>query len=118
MSFFQLALIFLTIAGLSVGQILFKLAAMELQPWKEPILRNMLNSKLLIALLVYGLATILWLAVLRMTPLRIAYPFVAMAFILVPLMSHYWLDEPLRITTFVGAAFIIIGVIISIWGTE
>ena len=62
---------------------------MELQPWKESILRNMLNSKLLIALLVYGLATILWLAVLRMTPLLIAYHFAVMTFIMAPLMSHY-----------------------------
>ena len=79
---------------------------------------NLLNSKLLIALLVYVLATISWLVVLRMTALRIAYPFIATAFIFVPLISHYWLDEPLRISTFVGAAIIIIGVIVSIWGIE
>jgi drug/metabolite transporter (DMT)-like permease len=47
------------------------------------------------------------------TPLYLAYPFVAMAFIIVPVLSHWLIGEPLKLNTFIGALIILFGVWIS-----
>lgn len=99
---------------LSLGQVLFKMAAMEIPHAVVSDLTQLIRPKLIIALFIYAFATILWLAVLRVTPLRQAYPFVALAFFIVPILSWFWLNEPLKITNFVGAAIIFLGVYISI----
>ncbi|MDB5881691.1 MAG: hypothetical protein JWP43_1569, partial [Ramlibacter sp.] len=72
--------------------------------------RVVLNKYLFAALVVYALATGLWVALLREVPLSVAYPFVALAFFLVPLMGHWVLGETLRWQTLAGAAVIVAGV--------
>jgi drug/metabolite transporter (DMT)-like permease len=114
MSFLQLVLIILTVFALSSGQILFKLAATSFTYDPERIISSFLNVKLITALLVYAVATVMWLMVLRTMPLRLAYPFVALAFFIVPIMAHYLLGEALSWKTFAGAALIGVGVWISI----
>lgn len=99
---------------LSVGQILFKMAALSLPQVICCEFRNLLQPTLLFALTIYGFATILWIAVLRITPLRVAYPFAALAFIFVPLLAWWWLGEPLKWNTFVGAAIILVGVMVAV----
>lgn len=114
MSFLQFALIILTVFALSSGQILFKLAATSFTYNPEKIIASFLDLKLIVALLVYAVATVMWLMVLRTMPLRLAYPFVALAFFIVPIMAHYLLGETLNWKTFAGAALIGVGVWISI----
>lgn len=102
-----------TVFGLSTGQVLFKLAAMELvgtAPWWLLVLRN---GYLWIALLVYGVATVLWVALLRHVPLRLAYPFVGLAFVIVPILGHFFLNEPLRRQSIIGACLIALGIWVS-----
>ncbi len=113
MSFQNAVLLALNVLALSVGQVLFKLAARGLDG-TEPLLRQVLLNKYLVAaLVVYGLATGLWVALLRQVPLHVAYPFVALAFFFVPVMAHWVLDEPLRWQTLAGAAVIFVGVWVS-----
>ncbi|WP_454876731.1 hypothetical protein [Pseudomonas farris] len=114
MSLVQFALIILTVFALSTGQILFKLAATSFTYNPNSIIASFLDMKLIIALLVYAVATVMWLMVLRSMPLRLAYPFVALAFFIVPIMAHYLLGEALNWKTFAGAALIGVGVWISI----
>ena len=111
MSFNQIMLILLTVMLLSVGQVLFKLAAMDM---KNIDISSLLQPKLILALCVYGIATVLWIAVLRHTPLRIAYPFVGLAFLIVPVLSWFWMDEQISLNTIVGGAVILIGVWIAV----
>lgn len=115
MTFFQLGLIFLTVFALSFGQILFKMSATDLDFSFPGLFFNALNTKLIFALFVYFISTVMWLFVLKNTPLRTAYPFAAFAFILVPLLSNALLREPIAWNTFVGAGFIAIGVWISVY---
>ncbi len=112
MSFFQISFIILTIVFLSSGQILFKAASYKLEFSLNGI-SSFLNFNLIGALIIYFLATVMWLMVLKITPLRIAYPYMALAFVFVPLMSHYFLGENLQTNTFLGSALIIAGVFIS-----
>lgn len=111
----QLVFIILTIVALSVGQILFKKASVALTFSSKNILYSFINSNLIIALVVYVVATLMWLFVLKTTPLRIAYPFVALAFFIVPIMAYYFLGEKLNLNTFIGASFIALGVWISVY---
>ncbi len=111
MSFSQIMLILLTVVLLSVGQLLFKIVAMDM---KNIDIFSLLQPKLILALCVYGIATLLWIAVLRDTPLQIAYPFVGLAFLIVPVLSWFWIGEQISINAIVGGAVILIGIWIAV----
>ena len=68
MSFNQIILLLSTVVLLSVGQVLFKLAAMDI---KNIDISSLLQPKLIFALFIYGIATVLWIATL-LAPLHIA----------------------------------------------
>ena len=111
----QIIFIIITITLLSFGQVLFKLASEKINFSYKSILTDLIiNPNFLIALFVYGIATLLWLFVLKITPLKIAYPFAALAFIIVPVLSFFFFGEMLNWNTFVGALIILLGVYISI----
>lgn len=113
MPYTQLSFIILTVIALSTGQILFKLASSSFDLSPQNLINSVLNVKLIGALTVYFFATVMWLLVLKATPLRVAYPFVALAFVIVPVMAHFLLGESLKWNTFAGAAIIAIGVWVS-----
>jgi drug/metabolite transporter (DMT)-like permease len=113
MSFQNVVLLVLNVFALSVGQVLFKLAARGLEGTGSLLERVVFNKYLFAALVVYGVATAMWVALLRQVPLSVAYPFVALAFFLVPLMGHWVLGETLRWQTLLGATVIFAGVWIS-----
>jgi drug/metabolite transporter (DMT)-like permease len=106
-------LLALNVLALSIGQVLFKLAARGLDGSDSLLRQVVFNPYLIAALVVYALATGMWVALLRQVPLHVAYPFVALAFVLVPLMAHWVLGEPLRWQTLAGAGVIFVGVWIS-----
>ena len=60
------------------------------------------------------IATLLWIWFLRLLPLNKAYPIMALAFVIVPLMSFCMLGEKLELNVLVGAVIIFVGVYISI----
>ena len=111
MSFNQFILILSTVVLLSLGQLLFKLAAMDM---KNIDISSLLQPRLILALCVYGIATIFWIAVLRHTPLQIAYPFMGLAFLIVPVLSWFWMDEQISLNTIVGGTVILIGIWIAV----
>ncbi len=104
----------LTVLALSIGQILFKLAARGLDGTESLLSQIMVNHFLWIALAVYAIATVFWIGLLRQIPLNLAYPFVALAFFFVPVLGHWLLDEPLRWQNLAGALAIMVGVWISV----
>ncbi len=110
-------LVFATMAGLSVGQILFKLGAVQLERDGAPTPIPLLNVPIVVALIIYVFSTVFWISALRALPLRLAYPVSALAFILVPVLGHFFLDEPLTVRTLAGAVVIVVGVAIATSGT-
>lgn len=114
MTFGQSTIVMLVVSMLAGGQVLFKLAALRLAEPGGLALSNVLSPLMLTAFVVYGLATALWVWVLRSVPLNIAYPFVALAFVIVPLLSHWLLGESLKINMVVGGAIIMFGVWVSV----
>lgn len=115
MSLLQLVFILLTVLALSAGQILFKMASSSFEFSIAGLAASLLNIKLIVALVVYFFATIMWLLVLKVTPLRVAYPFVALAFFIVPILAHFLLNESISWNTFVGAILIALGVWVSVY---
>jgi undecaprenyl phosphate-alpha-L-ara4N flippase subunit ArnE len=102
--------------ALSGGQILFKLAARqwEEQALTDAILFNALKNRyLLLAVLLYAATTVLWLWILRRVPLNVAYPFTALAFVLVPLAGHFILEEPLNARLILGSLLIAMGICVA-----
>lgn len=80
----------------------------------ERFLESLFSWKLILALSIYAIATLMWIIVLRTTPLRVAYPFIALGFVIVPVLSHYLLGESLSWKTFAGAFLIGLGVWVSV----
>ncbi|HEL3831257.1 MULTISPECIES: EamA family transporter [Stenotrophomonas] len=107
-----IAMILVTLAMLASGQVLFKLASSQLS-FSRPA--SFFSGTLILALFVYGAATLLWLAVLARVPLSAAFPFYGLTFLLVPAFSWWLLHEPIRPQTWAGSVVILIGVVISSW---
>jgi drug/metabolite transporter (DMT)-like permease len=103
----------LCVFGIATGQILFKLSAASLQrtgSWFDTQTLIMLFS----AFALYGITTIAWIWVLQKIELGKAYPLMALAFILVPLGSHFILGERFHWQYFVGVILIMVGIIVAL----
>lgn len=111
----SLLLTLLCVVMISSGQVLFKSAALQTVT-ATGLIDRWLNMHLLIAFAIYGIATVLWIWVLRYTSLSVAYPMFALAFLFVPLMAYFFLQEPLSVKTFIGGGLIIIGVLVATQG--
>jgi multidrug transporter EmrE-like cation transporter len=99
-----------TAVSLSAGQLMFKLAAEDVKArlaisWQSAATSGWLIS----ALVLYALATALWLWVLSQMPLSRAYPFVLAGAALVPLMAFLFLREPLSPTYIIGFVLVAAG---------
>ena len=110
----QLLFILFTVMLLAAGQILFKLASNDIVLNPSELLSSLVSIKLFFALVIYAIATLCWLITLKGLPLRVAYPFVAMTFFIVPTLAHFLLGETLHWNTYLGAAIIAVGVVVSV----
>ena len=98
--------------GMAGGQILFKLAAIRSVPSRslgERALDLIQNGYFLAALVLYAGLSVLWVWILSVTPLSRAYPFVALAFVLTPLLGGLLFDEAISIRLLGGMALILCG---------
>jgi undecaprenyl phosphate-alpha-L-ara4N flippase subunit ArnE len=59
----------------------------------------------------YVAVTVLWLFVLRSIPLSQAFPALGLTFALIPLASHYFLQERVEFRQWIGIVIIITGAI-------
>jgi drug/metabolite transporter (DMT)-like permease len=109
----DLVLILITVLSLAAGQICFKLASPAFAVFT---IRSLFSPIFIVALVIYAVATVLWVVVLSRVPLVVAYPIVALSYLIVPLLARLFLNEPLHWQTFAGAFVIIIGILVSISG--
>jgi multidrug transporter EmrE-like cation transporter len=71
-----------------------------------------INKWLLLGTALHALALILWVAGLKRVELSVAYPFVALGFVLVALLSWLFLNEPITPGRLIGLLLIGSGVIV------
>jgi len=103
----------LCVVGIAAGQILFKLSAISLQrtgTFFDVKTILILGS----AFALYGLTTIAWVWVLQRIELGKAYPLMALAFVLVPIGSHFILGERFQMQYVFGVILIAFGIMLAV----
>lgn len=106
-------LLFGTIAALALGQVLFKLVVRTSMHHTWAFLTS---PVFIVALLVYAGATLSWMFVLSEFPITVAYPATALAIVLVLLAGVVIFGEPLRAVQGLGAATILVGLMLLALG--
>ena len=97
---------------MAAGQGLFKSPALA---WHAhgSLLTPTVLLRLLVALSVYGVATIAWIWVLQRAPLNLAYPLVALTFVLVPLGARWMFGETVGMRYWIGVGLIVAGIMVA-----
>lgn len=109
------ALAILTAFSMASGQLLFKLGA---DRWRGDSIVQLIWSflsspHLMGAVCLYAITILVWIYVLKVLPLSIAYPLTALSYILVPVFSLVILGERVSINTLIGSGLIIAGIIVT-----
>ncbi len=101
---------------LAAGQTLFKFSALGMgTKGASPasFLSLLAMPVFWAALVLYGFATLLWIYILQQVPLSRAYPFAALGFVIVPVLSVLFFSERLNVTYALGALLIVAGVVVT-----
>ncbi|NOT84761.1 MAG: 4-amino-4-deoxy-L-arabinose-phospho-UDP flippase [Methylococcaceae bacterium] len=101
------------VIGLAIGQILFKIGAVSLAETGS-FFALQTFIKLVAALCLYGIMSIAWIWVLQKVELGKVYPLMALAFVLVPIGSHFIFGERFQPQYFAGITLIILGILITV----
>jgi drug/metabolite transporter (DMT)-like permease len=114
----QILLLLAYAAGMSGGQVLFKMAALRYGAAEgglgDRLLGLVYNVYFLSALALYAGYAILWVWILSVIPLSRAYPFVALAFALTPLLGGLLFGDVISARLIAGIFFILCGLFLVI----
>ena len=102
----------LAVAGISAGQVLFKIGA-NAQGESFSVFALLTNVSFLAAIAIYAGCTILWGYVLTQAELSKVYPIFSLSFAIVPLLSYFFFKETLGVSYAVGVVFIMIGLVLT-----
>jgi len=120
MATWHIALLLAYAGGMSIGQVLFKLAATDAfraspgDATANQIVRLALNPYFAGAMLMYLLLSVMWVWILSFTPLSRAYPFVAAAFVATPLLGHLLFHEAIDLRFLLGLILIVCGLMLVV----
>lgn len=103
----------LCVVGLAIGQILFKVSATSLAETGS-FFALKTATPLFAAMTIYTITSVAWVWVLQKTELGRVYPLMALAFILVPMGSHFVFGERFQPQYFVGVILIVLGIAIAV----
>jgi drug/metabolite transporter (DMT)-like permease len=115
LSFAHIAVLCAYAFGMAGGQMLFKLAALRVaidRPIAERAFALLQNGYFLSALAAYFALAVIWVWILTFTPLSRAYPFVALAFAITPVLGGLLFGEPLTLRLMAGIAAILCGLLL------
>jgi drug/metabolite transporter (DMT)-like permease len=96
---------------IAVGQIFFKKAAIAIG--EGGFLVGLLNKWLFAALLVCAAAVIVWVWILKTTPLNLAYAYSSIVYLTVPVAAYFAFNEKIDAFYAVGCLLIVIGVLVA-----
>lgn len=101
---------------LALGQTLFKVSAMGLSGKAQTpyyLLALATSPSFWLAIFLYGCGTLLWIVILQTVPLSRAYPFAALGFVIVPILSTVLFAEKLSLNYAAGVVLIIAGILVT-----
>jgi drug/metabolite transporter (DMT)-like permease len=108
--------VFANIVLLVTGQTVWKLGLEQAGGLRLDNLVSVLFSPLiLLGIVIYGLATVLWLYVLSRLPISLAYPLQSIAFLLGLVVAILVFKESVPPNRWVGAAIILGGITVLSW---
>jgi multidrug transporter EmrE-like cation transporter len=111
--------ILLTVTFTVYGQIILKWQAtkldglLERSQFIEYLARLLLNPWILSSLVAAFLAFLSWSIVMTKLPLSHAYPFTAISFVLVLVLSAIFLQERITMLKVIGSSLVILGLIVG-----
>jgi drug/metabolite transporter (DMT)-like permease len=108
----QILLLAAYAVAMAGGQMLFKVAAMQASgttAWSDRIPAMLWNGYFVAALFLYAALTVLWVWVLTAVPISRAYPFVALAFALTPVLGILVFNEPASFRLAIGIVLVLCG---------
>ena len=105
----------LCVTTICIGQGLFKFVGIQLRE-TDSILAYKVIAPALLACLIYFIATVFWIVLLKTIPLSKAYLFMALSYVLVPLISMIFFDESISLRYMLGSAMILFGIIVGVSG--
>lgn len=91
----------------SLGQIFWKIGAEKIE---LDLMSLITNIPLIFGFVFYGLGLILLVSALKFGDLSFLYPFIALSFVWVGLLSHFFLGEPITLIKWLAIALIMVGV--------
>jgi drug/metabolite transporter (DMT)-like permease len=109
----------LTVAGevllkLGVARVGEQVGAFSLDP--QVLLATFTEWRVILGFaLVFG-GALFWLGVISRVQLSFAYPLLALNYLILLIPARFILDEPITVTRIVGAAIIVVGVVVITWG--
>ena len=113
LTLWQILLLSAYSAGMSGGQVLFKMAALRSSGASSSIVERLLglvfNAYFITAIVLYAAYAVLWVWILTFIPLSRAYPFIALAFALTPLLSGLLFGDTISVRLMAGIFFILCG---------
>jgi drug/metabolite transporter (DMT)-like permease len=117
MSWTKIGVLIFIVAMAAVGQVLFKIAAQSMNEsiTLKDALRFAFNPYLLTSLTIYGLLIVLWILLLRDTPLNQQYLVTALSLVLVPLAGTFFFQEPFSWRLLLGLVIILLGLAVALW---
>lgn len=101
----------LCVLGLAAGQLLFKLSATALSE-SASLFPLRAAISFVAAMGLYSITSIAWVWVLQKVDLGRVYPLMALAFVLVPLGSHFVFGEKFSEQYVVGVILIALGIVV------
>ena len=105
MNSLALAFAVVTVILNGTAQLLLRQAAMSGAVPTSP-LTLVKNAWFVCGLAAYGVSVLTWLLVLRRVPLSVAAPFVALVYVIVPLASRLFFDDPVTVRMWLGMALV------------
>ena len=109
-----IGLLFGTPFMIAAGQVMFKKTSQRLLTRSDAGFFSIAFDPVFIAALaLYGTATLLWIYVLKPVPLSYAYSFMALTFVIVPLLSLLFLGESISWRYAGGSALIMAGLVVT-----
>jgi multidrug transporter EmrE-like cation transporter len=119
----SLALALVSVALSALAQIVFKLgvsqpavqtalAQVGTNPWYRTGTAVLLNPAVLGGFALYGVSAVVWLVVLSKVDVSVAYPFVAMGFIVTMLAGALLFHEPVGLLRVIGTLLVCAGVVL------
>lgn len=111
----KIGLCLLNVLFLVSGQLLFKISAKSFNISSLKDLFLIFTSPILIlAILLYGVATLLWVYILSKIDISFAYPIQSLALPVIIIISSFLFQETLTTNKLIGVIIICLGVFITV----